>query len=565
MIYSIPHLNQDVAKTNESDEEGEEGLEQFSGFPGQLVSYPLGSDTFREFCKAKAVVGGKWGKCIEFAGQTWNDNIIWVKGYCLQRYDEELLDLRFRSVKQSVKSTVERKESLLNDIVEEETKLKLILKELGLSRKKRVDSSSAQPTVIKPSKVAQLFPKKRMLKTQPASGTTGSGEVVKEKRKRVKPFGESGEKVVWGQSASVDDLKEAEERARLAILQGEEDTSQMVALLIKEMWLSIEEEKSKLEKAKNELKDLARAKTGTLKEGYSEEEVDAIKADTYIEVEDEEVEVVGVVDGLDGVSCRIIFDNQEYDVELPKGGSEKVVRKMSLRINDLESGLASERKTSKALLSVQVELQVELNLFHAHENNVLTHNQEFAMQFDKIKEANEKREDQYVKMHFRLLKMHFRLVKLNQAVSDLTLQVEEKYYEIMKGLEDLSEATERTRTLQRQNELERMRQKFVEMDDELRVAREIYRLRRPQLNICKKTLPAKDMEFWEMQRRYDDLNERVAWLKAEKDQAITRAKKAEARERSGGSRTEVKAPLVLGDLVSLSSRIRELENDVSRS
>ncbi|KAF6162959.1 hypothetical protein GIB67_021108 [Kingdonia uniflora] len=184
-------------RTNESDRKGEEGLEQFSGFSGQLVSYPPCSNAFREFCKAKGAIGGKWGKCVEFvgrqfrgcmvaeeeeyfylladleiekglhltnlvkgvmntigaclvqmngnmwevitfygkknfkasersyfcagvtrrrffdlnsAGRTWNDNIIWVKGNCLQRDDEELLDFRFRSVKQSAKSTVERKE-----------------------------------------------------------------------------------------------------------------------------------------------------------------------------------------------------------------------------------------------------------------------------------------------------------------------------------------------------------------------------------------------------------------------------------------------------------------------
>ncbi|KAF6164589.1 hypothetical protein GIB67_032817 [Kingdonia uniflora] len=248
-------------QTNESDNEGEGGLEQFPNFPGQLVSYPPGSDTFREFCKAKAAIGGKWGKCVEFigrqfrgctyfdedvrsdlsegflyflsqleyglslpltnlangimnaigacpvqmngnmwevitvcdhlnerwekeeilgmitpedvlqfygvknlkasggsyfcasvtrhrffnqnsAGRFWNDNIIWVKGNCIQRDDEEPLNLRFRSVKQSVKSTMEKKESLLDKVAEKEVELKLVLGELGLSRKKRVDSRS---------------------------------------------------------------------------------------------------------------------------------------------------------------------------------------------------------------------------------------------------------------------------------------------------------------------------------------------------------------------------------------------------------------------------------------
>ncbi|KAF6166939.1 hypothetical protein GIB67_037452 [Kingdonia uniflora] len=188
-------------RTNKSDSRGDGGLEQFLGFPGQLVSYPPCSDAFKEFCKAKGAIEGKWDR-------TWNDNIIWVKGNCLQRDDEEFLDFRFRSVKQSVKSTVERKESLLDEVAEEETEPKLVLGELGLR-----------------------------------------------------------EKFVEGQSTSIDDLKEVEERARLAILQGKEDTSKIVAPLVKGIWLSIEEQESGLKKAKSELeKNLARANMKALKE-----------------------------------------------------------------------------------------------------------------------------------------------------------------------------------------------------------------------------------------------------------------------------------------------------------
>ncbi|KAF6157076.1 hypothetical protein GIB67_041537 [Kingdonia uniflora] len=207
---------------------------------------------------------------------------------------------------------------------------------------------SAQPKPVKPSKVAQLFPKNRMLKSMLAPNTTESSEVTKEKRRRVES---SREKVAEVRPAAVDYLREVEERARLAVLHGEEDTSKMVARLVKGIWLGIEEEKSELKKVKSELeKDLAQAKTEAMKEvrklkathavaigqlqveakanldeiveerdrlgchlmlkGYSQVEVDAIKAETYVVVEDEEAEVVGVVDGLDGVSCLTVLDNQ---------------------------------------------------------------------------------------------------------------------------------------------------------------------------------------------------------------------------------------------------------------
>ncbi|KAF6148638.1 hypothetical protein GIB67_042597 [Kingdonia uniflora] len=384
-------------RANESNNEGEGGLEQFSSFPGPLVSYPPSSDAFREFCKAKAAVGRKWGKCVEFAG---------------------------------IKSTVEKKESLLDEVTEEEAELELVLGELGLSRKKRVDSRL-----------------NKIKKAPPASGATGSGDVAKGKRKRVEPLAGSRKKVPEGQSTSVDDLKEVEERARLTILQGKEDTSQMVARLAKRIWLGIEEQESELKKAKSGLeKYLARANTEALKEvrelkaahavvigqfkvkekanlyemaeerdrlgchlmlkSYSQEEVDVIKADTYAEEEEEETKVLGVVDGLDGVFPQTVLDNQGDDVELPEGRSEKVVREMSLRINDHESRLARERETSKTLLSVQAELQVELDASRTPEDHVLMCNQEFAEQFDRMKEANENRDDQYVKAHFRLEKLN---------------------------------------------------------------------------------------------------------------------------------------------------------------
>ncbi|KAF6145704.1 hypothetical protein GIB67_010665 [Kingdonia uniflora] len=499
---------------NESDSGGEGGLEQFLGFPGQLMSYPPGLDAFREFCKAKGAIGGKWGKCIEFAGRQFRgctvaegeeyfylladleakkrergidesisleyfdgdvqNNILegfsyyqsqleyglslpltnlakgvinaigacpvqmngnmwevitvydhlndrWERekkvrritpedvlqfygGNCPQREDETLLDLRFRSAKQSVKSTVERKESLLDDVVEEETELELVLGELGLSRKKRVESRSKKFNSIEPydeqdsPQVSEEIDKK----TLPTSGTTISGEVAQGKRMRVEPLGGSGEKAAEWQSALVDDLKEVEERARLAILQGKEDTSQMIARLVKGIWLSVEEQESGLKKAKSELeKNLARAKTNALKKlgrhlmlkGYSQEEVDVIKADTYTEEEEEEAEVLGAVDGLDGVSPQMVLDNQGDDAELPECGSEKVVKEMSLRINDLESGISKERETSTDLLSAQAELQAKLDGSCACEDHALMCNQEFAEQFNRMKEAKENLED----------------------------------------------------------------------------------------------------------------------------------------------------------------------------
>ncbi|KAF6159375.1 hypothetical protein GIB67_032146, partial [Kingdonia uniflora] len=67
-------------------------------------------------------------------------------------------------------------------------------------------------------------------------------------------------------------------------------------------------------------------------------------------------------------------------------------------------------------------------------------------------------------------------------------------------------------------------------------------------------------------REFADQFDRIREAKENREHqyAIARAKKAEARECFGGSRTDVKAPLVQGDVVSLSGQIRELESDISR-
>ncbi|KAF6173199.1 hypothetical protein GIB67_028497, partial [Kingdonia uniflora] len=145
-----------------------------------------------------------------------------------------------------------------------------------------------------------------------AFSTTVTGEVAQGQKRIVEPLGGSGEKVAEVRSASVDDLKEVEDRANLEILQGKEGTNQMLQVKVKANLAETAEERDRLGRH-------------LMLKGYSQEEGDVIKVDTYAEEEEEEA------------------------------GLLKVIKKMSLRINDLESGLARELETSKALLSAQAE------------------------------------------------------------------------------------------------------------------------------------------------------------------------------------------------------------------
>ncbi|KAF6168076.1 hypothetical protein GIB67_011461 [Kingdonia uniflora] len=399
-----------------------------------------------------------------------------------------------------VKSTVERKESLLDEFVEERTELELVLGELGLSKKKIVKSKSKKIAKAQSARsIASVNEGTRQTSRDKVRakipGSCSLAQLNLTTSKIAQKFLKRQIKKVMPTSGAI--VSEVKDRAKIAILHGKEDTSQMVARLVEGIWLVIEEQESKLKKTKSELeKNLARAKTDTLKEvkqlkvahavainqlqveekanldemaeerdklghhlilkDYSEEEVDAIKVNTYAEEEEEEAGILGVVDGFDGVSPQIVLDNQGDDVELPEDGGEKVVKETSLRINNLEFGLARELETSKVLLSAQVELQVELDASRAHEDYALMCNQEFMEQFDKMKEANENSEDRFIKVHFRL-------EKLNQIISYLTRQVEEKDSRIKKGLEDLSEATKHAKDFQRQADALAAKDKHVDM------------------------------------------------------------------------------------------------------
>ncbi|KAF6145308.1 hypothetical protein GIB67_017019 [Kingdonia uniflora] len=347
----------------------------------------------REFCKAKGAIGGKWGKCVEFVGRQFrNCTVAEGEEYIYLLADLEI-EKRDRGIDESI--SLEYFDGDVRSYLSEGFLYYLSQLEYGLSLPltnlaKGVGKGEKKVWRITPEDVLQFFGVKnfkasggsyfcasvtrRHLFDLNLAGQTLNDNIIWVKCNFLQRDDEElldlrfrsvkQKKVVEGQSASMDDLKEVEERARLAILQGKEDMSQMVVRLVKGIWLGIEEQESKLKKAKSELEiNLARAKTEALKEvrqlkaahaiiisqlqaeakanldetveehdrlghqlmlkGYSQEEVDAIKADTYVEEDEEEAEVLGVIDGLDGISPQTVLDNQGDDAELLEGGSEK--------------------------------------------------------------------------------------------------------------------------------------------------------------------------------------------------------------------------------------------------
>ncbi|KAF6134664.1 hypothetical protein GIB67_002065 [Kingdonia uniflora] len=290
------------------------------------------------------------------------------------------MELLFRTVKQTLKSQVARKDSLLDTISQEETKLEVVLEDLGISWKKRANSrvekvqKSQSTRLMKSTDDSKMKgtdgKRKQMLKRPSTSRTTRSGEAVK--KRSVEPSKRLGMEVIEDRPVVEDDLKEVEEKARSAAFHGDEKMSKIAVRLMKVICLGVEEERAELKRKKVELeRNVARFKNDLLKEGkwvealkasqvveinslhveartnleevvaerdrlgrhlvskeYFEDEVDVIRSNTYVEEEeDEEIEDVaaGIDNGLDGVSPQTVRDNQGDDNERPEGENEKKI------------------------------------------------------------------------------------------------------------------------------------------------------------------------------------------------------------------------------------------------
>ncbi|KAF6147545.1 hypothetical protein GIB67_037434 [Kingdonia uniflora] len=98
---------------------------------------------------------------LSSAGLVWNDNLLWVSGECLQRSDEEPLKLKNRTITKEINCKVSRKESLIDIVAREGTELEAVLKELEISRFKRVAS--------KDGKVRRSQAKRRLVGKTPGS------------------------------------------------------------------------------------------------------------------------------------------------------------------------------------------------------------------------------------------------------------------------------------------------------------------------------------------------------------------------------------------------------------
>ncbi|KAF6136743.1 hypothetical protein GIB67_020065 [Kingdonia uniflora] len=146
----VGYLSSVIGVGDEEDVVAE--LVEWPRLKGSRAEYPTGSSRFRELCKAKSSIDGIWGYAFGYrffktmllqpvsSRASVERQPFMGAGECLQRSDEEPLELNNRTITKGINCKVSRKESFIDVVAREDTELEVVLKELEISRFKRVAS-----------------------------------------------------------------------------------------------------------------------------------------------------------------------------------------------------------------------------------------------------------------------------------------------------------------------------------------------------------------------------------------------------------------------------------------
>ncbi|KAF6169771.1 hypothetical protein GIB67_018564 [Kingdonia uniflora] len=374
---------------------------------------------------------------LSSAGRVWNDNLLWVFGECLQRSDEEPLELNNRTI-----TKVSRKESFIDAVAREGTELEAVLKELEISWFKRVAS-----------KDDKNLAKRKAVKRGVAPHSMSSVSIDDSSKRRMvisstksQEMLEESDKIAEGADLRLRfeveaDLSEEQCRAKsrekmVAVM---DDEFMKFARTLKDVQLgsldrSMELEKkiSQLEGEKNQLEEkLTREKVDFQLERKKEKEAVALKLKQVRAENEAEAERLVTASAISlnnhaGKLYRLrytkavltAFSEGNYDeieimdeeeVEEREGGlntAEKTdadnqetinqeIEKSRLRVVDLEGLLNVEKKSS-------AELYKELDTAREREEQTLLCNAEYAEEYEALISQYEDRLDDNVKLSLKL-------------------------------------------------------------------------------------------------------------------------------------------------------------------
>ncbi|KAF6168315.1 hypothetical protein GIB67_018155 [Kingdonia uniflora] len=384
---------------------------------------------------------------LSSAGRVWNDNLLWVSSKYLQRSDEEPLELNNRTITKGVNCKVLRKESFIDVIAKEGTELEAVLKELEISRFKRVASkedkvrrSQAKRRLIRktlgsmeeklttselniPLKLARL----NEILDGPVDMATVSSTVVRNlaKRKAVK-------REVTPRSVSSVSVDDSSKRRKVIsptksqemleknnkIIEGVDlrPRFEVEVILLEEQCRAKAREKMVVvmdDEFKMLEEKLTRERVDFQLEWEKEKEAAALKLKQVRAESEAEVERLVTVsaiswNNLAGKLYRLTYTKAEItafsegnyeemeimdEKRLRKGRVE--IENSHLRVVDLEGLLEVEKKSS-------AELQKELDTAREREEQTLLYNTEYAEEYEALISQYEDRLDDNVKLSLKL-------------------------------------------------------------------------------------------------------------------------------------------------------------------
>ncbi|KAF6143562.1 hypothetical protein GIB67_029731 [Kingdonia uniflora] len=485
------------------------------------------------------------------AGRVWNDNLLWVSGEYLQRSDEEPLE--FIDPYAGINWKVSRKESFIDVVAREGTELEAVLKELEISRFKRVASKDdkvrrsqakmrlagktlgsmeeklSTPELNTPLKLARL----NEIPDGPVDMATVSSTIVQNltKRKAVKR-GAAPRSVL---SVSVDDSSKrrkeqcrAKAREKMVVVMDDEfkkfeqeKEREVVALKSKEVRAESEAEAERLVTASAISRNNLAGKLYQLR--YSKAEIMAFSEGNYEEMEimDEE-EVEEREDGLN-VAEKTAADNQKI-------------------INQKELDVAREREEQTLLYNAEYAEEYEV-LFSQYEDR-LDDNVNLSLKLEEAKRQVEQRTATILSRDLALNQLTSKLAELKEKVaSGSRYEAELAEYRIRALNEEISDMKCNIRTLNEQ---------LFKREIELDTARTNLAVSEADFEKLSSSIMGKNQELRNSAQIRDSLIVRLDRMKVD----LRRLKGREAQSRADLAKIQAKNKSLVDDLAHAHRNVR---------
>ncbi|KAF6146546.1 hypothetical protein GIB67_008832 [Kingdonia uniflora] len=469
-------------------------LVKYPRLRGARVEYPMGCSQFREFCKAKSSVDGIWGHAFGYrevilvcktlngrwatsgsesritakdflkyyavkyvtttdgaylsssssrscffdlssAGRVWNDNLLWVSGECLQRSNEEPLELNNRTITKGISYKVSRMESFIDYVAKEGIELELA--RLNKMPDGPVDMATVSNTIIR-----NLVKRKAVKRAVTSRSATSDSVDDSNKRRKVTPPAKS--QVVLEESVKIvegvdlrphfvveNGLMEEQCRSKarekgVTVVKDEfkkGEKNQFEKSLTREreacqLELEKEREAAALKLKEVRAESVANGAIGFRVYYFSEQPCrETLPAEEKEIVDKEEVEEM---EDCLNVAEKTVADNQET--------IDQEIESLRLRVVDLE-GLLEVEKNSSA------DLQ-ELDVARKREEQTLLYNVEYAEEYEALISQYEDQLDDNVKLSLNL-------EEAKSQVEDKTATLLSKDLALNQLISELAELKER--------------------------------------------------------------------------------------------------------------------------